>query len=758
MENIEKNDSNQEVEPIELTDEHKTDESKEVKLDADDTRPQEEPNADTSVDDKTSEEANELSDSVEEEQDPKDGLKEVQEATEESEEVDEIIEDSEEVQEAVDDSEEVKAAVDDVDETQDAPDDLKEVQEASDSLEVQETADDSAEDQVTAEVSEEEQAAVDVLEEEQAAVDVPEEEQAAVDAPEEEQATEVSAKKVPDTADNMESLMDMYEESFKRFAEGEVVTGKIISVDKDHILVDIGYKSEGQIKINEFIDEDGNLSAEVGDPVDVMVEWWDDEEERVVLSKEKAAKVKVWEDIKKSYDEDGTVEGVILNRVKGGFSVDIGVQAFLPGSQADLRPIRNLDDMVGKTFTFKILKYNRKRSNIVLSRRVILEQEREQKRSETLAAIEEGKVVEGIVKNITEYGVFVDLGGVDGLLHITDISWGRVKHPSELFTVGDEITVKILNLDIERERVSLGMKQLTPDPWSTATEKYPIGSRITGRVVSLTDYGAFVELEEGVEGLIHVSEMSWTRKIRHPSKVVSVGEEVEAVVLDIKPENRRISLGMKQVVPNPWDVISEKYPVGTTIEGKIKNITDFGLFIGIDEGIDGLVHISDISWTKRIKHPSELYKKSEVVQAIVLDIEKEHERFSLGVKQLQEDPWKTVAERYEVGKEITGTVTNLTDFGVFVELEEGIEGLVHVSEISKEKIKTPVGKFNIGDVITARVMNINSDERRIGLSIKRLEIEDEQSLLSDYVNNMKPATSTFGEILRENLQEKLNEE
>jgi len=758
MENIEKNDSNQEVEPIELTDEHKTDESKEVKLDADDTRPQEEPNADTSVDDKTSEEANELSDSVEKEQDPEDGLKEVQEAAEESEEVDEIIEDSEEIQEAVDDSKEVKAAVDDVDETQDAPDDLKEVQEASDSLEVQETADDSAEEQVTAEVSEEEQAAVDVPEEEQVTAEVSEEEQAAVDVPEEEQATEVSATKVPDTADNMEGLMDMYEESFKRFAEGEVVTGKIISVDKDHILVDIGYKSEGQIKINEFIDEDGNLNAEVGDPVDVMVEWWDDEEERVVLSKEKAAKVKVWEDIKKSYDEDGTVEGVILNRVKGGFSVDIGVQAFLPGSQADLRPIRNLDDMVGKTFTFKILKYNRKRSNIVLSRRVILEQEREQKRSETLAAIEEGKVVEGIVKNITEYGVFVDLGGVDGLLHITDISWGRVKHPSELFTVGDEITVKILNLDIERERVSLGMKQLTPDPWSTATEKYPIGSRITGRVVSLTDYGAFVELEEGVEGLIHVSEMSWTRKIRHPSKVVSVGEEVEAVVLDIKPENRRISLGMKQVVPNPWDVISEKYPVGTTIEGKIKNITDFGLFIGIDEGIDGLVHISDISWTKRIKHPSELYKKSEVVQAIVLDIEKEHERFSLGVKQLQEDPWKTVAERYEVGKEITGTVTNLTDFGVFVELEEGIEGLVHVSEISKEKIKTPVGKFNIGDVITARVMNINSDERRIGLSIKRLEIEDEQSLLSDYVNNMKPATSTFGEILRENLQEKLNEE
>jgi small subunit ribosomal protein S1 len=567
-----------------------------------------------------------------------------------------------------------------------------------------------------------------------------------------------SAKSAGKPGESMDSMMDMYEESFKRFDEGEVVTGRIISIDKDYVLVDIGYKSEGQIRIQEFQDESGNLVANVGDTVDVMVEWWDDEEERVVLSKEKAAKVKIWEDIKKAYDEDQTVEGVIVNRVKGGFSVDIGVQAFLPGSQADLRPIRNLDEMVGKTYTFKILKYNRKRSNIVLSRRAILEEERDSKRSATLASIEDGKIVDGIVKNITEYGVFVDLGGVDGLLHITDISWGRVKHPSELFSIGDKITVKILSLDIERERVSLGMKQLTEDPWLKAAEKYPVGSRVNGRVVSLTDYGAFVELEEGIEGLIHVSEMSWTRKIRHPSKIVSVGDVVETVVLDIKPENRRISLGMKQVVPNPWDIISEKYPVGTTIEGKIKNITDFGLFIGIGEGIDGLVHISDISWTKRIKHPSELYKKGDVVQAIVLDIEKEQERFSLGIKQLQEDPWESVAERYEVGKEITGTVTNLTDFGVFVEIEEGIEGLVHVSEISKEKIKTPVGKFNIGDVITAKVMNINSQERRIGLSIKRLEIESEQSLLSEYVNNASGTTSTFGEILRENLQGKLDEE
>ncbi len=557
--------------------------------------------------------------------------------------------------------------------------------------------------------------------------------------------------------ESMENLMEMYEESFKRFAEGEVVTGRIISVDRDFVLVDIGYKSEGQIKIHEFRDESGNITAKVGDLVEVMVEWWDDENEMVVLSKEKAAKVKVWEEIKKIHESDGTIEGTITARVKGGFSVDVGVQAFLPGSQADLRPIRNLDELVGKTFEFKILKYNRKRSNIVLSRRVLLEHERETKRAATLSSISEGKIIQGHVKNITEYGVFVDLGGVDGLLHITDISWGRVKHPNELYKIGDPITVKVLNLDVEKERVSLGVKQLSEDPWITAIQKFPVGTRINGKVVSLTDYGAFVELEEGIEGLIHVSEMSWTRKIRHPSKILSVGDRVDAVVLDIKPDNRRISLGMKQVAPNPWDLISEKYPVGTTIEGRIKNITDFGIFIGIDEGIDGLVHISDISWTKRIKHPSDLYKKGDVVQAIVLDIDKDNERFSLGIKQLHEDPWKTVAQRYAVGTIITGTITNLTDFGIFVELEEGVEGLVHVSEISKEKIKTPVGRFNVNDTITAKVMNINTEERRIGLSIKRLEIDDEQALISEYVSSLKPASSEFGEKLRENLQEKFSD-
>ncbi len=555
--------------------------------------------------------------------------------------------------------------------------------------------------------------------------------------------------------ESMEELLDIYESSLSKFEEGQVVTGKVISVGRDMVLVDVGYKSEGQISIQEFIDEQGNASVNVGDEFEVMIEVWDEEEETVLLSHEKAKKVKVWDGIKEIYDADGTIEGVITSRVKGGFSVDIGLQAFLPGSQADLRPIRNMDEMVDQTYEFKILKYNKKRNNIVLSRRVLLEAERETMRTATLAAIENDKVMEGIVKNITEYGVFVDLGGVDGLLHITDISWGRVKHPSELFSVGDKITVKILSFDFEKERVSLGMKQLTPDPWTTAVDKYPIGAKVEGRVVSLTDYGAFIELEEGVEGLIHVSEMSWTRKIRHPSQMVAVGEQVDAVVLDLKPDNRRISLGIKQTVENPWEVISQKYPVGTIIEGKIKNITEFGLFIGIDDDIDGLVHISDISWTKRIKHPSEVYKKNDTIQAVVLDIDKANERFSLGIKQTQADPWETVAERYEVGKEISGDITNLTDFGVFVELEEGIEGLVHVSEISKENIKSPKEHYQIGETITAKVMNINSDERRIGLSIKRLDEDDDDRYLEEFAKNTKPAASAFGEILLTNIKEKL---
>ncbi len=565
---------------------------------------------------------------------------------------------------------------------------------------------------------------------------------------------EASGEGAEASAGGKKDLMEMYEESFRRVEEGQVVQGRIVQMDKEFVLVDIGYKSEGHVRVAELTGPDGTIDGQVGDTIDVMVERWDDDDGIVVLSKEKASKIKVWEDIRKAFEEESVVSGVITSRVKGGLSVDVGVPAFLPGSQVGLRPVRDLDKMVGETFEFKVLKYNRKRSNIVLSRRVILEKEREAKRAETLATIHEDKVMTGVVKNITEYGAFIDLGGIDGLLHITDMSWGRIGHPSEIFSVGDEVSVKVLNLDLERERVSLGLKQLVPDPWTTAEEKYPIGSHIKGKVVSFTDYGAFIELEKGIEGLIHVSEMSWTKKIRHPSKVVSVGETVEAVVLNISAENRRISLGMKQVVPNPWDVVSEKYPVGTTIEGKIKNITDFGLFIGIDEGIDGLVHISDISWTKRIKHPSELYKKGDVVQAIVLNIDKQSERFSLGVKQLQKDPWETIPERYEIGDKITGAITNVTDFGLFVELEEGIEGLAHVSEVSREKIKTPVGKFQVGNIISAKVININPKERRIGLSLKQLETDEEHDLVVDYLSAYKGSESSLGELLKDNLKDK----
>lgn len=552
--------------------------------------------------------------------------------------------------------------------------------------------------------------------------------------------------------EDMDSLQDLYEQSFRNIQEGEVIRGKVVQISDDFVMVDIGYKSEGQIPIHEFRDEKGVVATAIGDEVDVLLEYHDDEDGSIHLSKEKAAKIKVWDEISRIYNEDGVIDGRIVSKVKGGLAVDIGVQAFLPGSQVDLRPVRNLEGLIGHTFPFKVLKYNKKRRNVVLSRRALLEKEREMMKSQTLANLEDSKVVEGVVKNITDYGVFVDLGGIDGLLHITDMSWGRVGHPSEMFQIGDKIKVMVLSFDRDNERVSLGLKQLMADPWTQAAEKYPVSTRVSGRVVSLTDYGAFVEIEEGVEGLIHVSEMSWTKKIRHPSKILSVGDTVEAVVLSINPDNKRISLGMKQLEPNPWDVIAQKYPVGTTIAGKIKNITDFGVFIGIDEGIDGLVHISDISWTKRVKHPSEVFKKNQEVQAIVLNIDKDNERFSLGIKQLEQDPWETIPDRFPIGSVIAGPITNVTDFGLFVELEEGIEGLVHVSEISKEKIKSPVGQYKIGDRITAKVINISPKDRKIGLSVKKVEEQEERGNYDDYLNSGKAATSNLGELLKEELE------
>ena len=551
-----------------------------------------------------------------------------------------------------------------------------------------------------------------------------------------------------------DSMHDLYEQSFRNIQEGEVIRGRIVQVSDDFVMVDIGYKSEGQISIHEFKDEQGIVQADIGDEIDVLLEFHDDDDGTIHLSKEKAAKIKIWDDISRIYSDDGMIEGKIIAKVKGGLAVNIGVQAFLPGSQVDLRPVRNLESLIGHTFPFKVLKYNKKRRNVVLSRRALLEKEREQMKSFTLATLQDNKQVDGIVKNITDYGVFVDLGGIDGLLHITDMSWGRVGHPSEMFQIGDKIKVKILSFDRDSERVSLGLKQLVDDPWSKAEEKYPVETKVRGKVVSLTDYGAFVEIEEGVEGLIHVSEMSWTKKIRHPSKILSVGDEVEAVVLSINPENKRISLGMKQLESNPWDVIAEKYPVGTTIAGKIKNITDFGIFIGIDEGIDGLVHISDISWTKRVKHPSEVFRKNQEVQAIVLNIDKDNERFSLGIKQLESDPWESIPQRYPMGSVVSGPITNVTDFGLFVELEEGIEGLVHVSEISKDKIKSPVGQFKPGDTISAKVINISAKDRKIGLSVRKIEEHDERSNFDEYMSTSKAATSNFGELLKEELEAK----
>jgi small subunit ribosomal protein S1 len=571
-----------------------------------------------------------------------------------------------------------------------------------------------------------------------------------------EETPSISLETVTEHSD-AQQMSELYEESLRRVQEGEVVKGRIVSITKDFVMVDIGYKSEGQIPIAEFTSPEGEITAEVGDQVEALLESREDEEGPLMLSKNKASRIKVWEEISYAYHNEGVVEGTIVAKVKGGLSVDLGgILAFLPGSQVDLVPVRHTDHLIGQTFTFNVLKFNRKRRNVVLSRRTLLEKAKEEAKASLLATLEEDKVVEGIVKNITDYGVFVDLGGLDGLLHITDLSYGRIRHPADLFKVGDSITIKVLSFDREKERISLGLKQLAPDPWTMVQEKYPLTTRVTGKVVSLTDYGAFVELEAGVEGLIHISELSWTRKIRHPNQVLTVGDIVEVVVLELDPQRKRISLSLKQVEPNPWEVIGEKYPVGSVIEGKIKNITDFGIFIGIDEGIDGLVHISDISWTKRFKHPSELYKKGQTVQAKVLYIDKENERFSLSIKELNPNPWETIEERYPVNSVVMGTITNITDFGFFVEVEEGIEGLVHISELSRDKQK--MAALKVGDQIRAKVIHSSPQDRRIGLSIRRLETEEEQKNYRDYMKSSSEATSNLGEILRETLERERNDE
>ena len=523
---------------------------------------------------------------------------------------------------------------------------------------------------------------------------------------------------------NDPEVAQLLERSFQNVEEGRIVRGTIVQIHDSDALVDIGYKSEGTISLREFKNANGEqIEVHVGDEVDVYLESTEDDNGLVVLSKEKADRIQIWEDITKSFDEGRVVEGKVCERIKGGLSVDIGVKAFLPGSQVDLRPIRNLESLIGQTIRTKIIKLNRRRGNIVLSRRSILEEERETARQETLAHLEEGKVIKGVVKNITDYGVFVDLGGIDGLLHITDISWGRVNHPSELFQIGDEIEVVVLQYDKDHEKVSLGLKQKTQDPWAAAEEKYQSGTRVKGKVVSITDYGAFIELETGVEGLVHISEMSWTKRVKHPSKIVALNDIVEAVVLDLDKNNRRISLGLKQIEQNPWQVVAEKYPPGSIVTGVVRNLTDFGAFIELAEGIDGLVHISDMSWTTRVKHPSEILKKGEQVQAVLLSIDVDHERLSLGIKQLLQNPWEGIGASIAVGNNVTGKIVRLTDFGAFVELSNGVEGLLHVSEISHQHVKKPEDVLAVGQEITAKVIKLDEENRRIGLSIKAYEEE-----------------------------------
>jgi small subunit ribosomal protein S1 len=545
-----------------------------------------------------------------------------------------------------------------------------------------------------------------------------------------------------------EELEQLYEESLKHIQEGEIVRGRVVHIGRDSVLVDVGYKSEGIIDLDEFPDQGRHL--QVGEEVDVLLEEKEDSEGQVILSKEKANRIKIWDDISKKYDNNDVVDGVVVARIKGGLTVDIGLKAFLPGSQIDLRPVRNLDKLIGERLQMRIIKLNKRRGNIVLSRRVLLEEERQRAKEKTLASLAEGQIIEGVVKNITEYGAFIDLGGIDGLLHITDMSWGRVSHPSELFAIGDKVRVMVLKFDQEHERVSLGLKQMTPDPWMDVAEKYPETSRVSGKVVSITDYGAFVELEEGIEGLVHVSQMSWARRTRHPSKIVNIGDTIEAVVLSVDKDKKRISLGMKQIEPNPWTTVDERYPVGSEVEGKVRNLTDFGAFIALEEGIDGLIHISDMSWTQRVKHPSEILKKGQKVRAVVLNVDKENERLSLGLKQMELDPWTQVQTKYHVGQDVRVKVVKVTNFGAFAELEDGVEGLIHLSELSREKITAPEEVVSVGQELDAKIIKIDIETRKIGLSVRAfMEDNERQEVLE--VNRQATETVTIGDTAPEEM-------
>ena len=520
-----------------------------------------------------------------------------------------------------------------------------------------------------------------------------------------------------------EKLRQLYEGSFRNIAEGEVITGTVLNVSSSDVVVDVGYKSEGIISIQEFLDEDGKCIVQQGDTVAVLLERTEDRNGHIVLSREKAEKMKIWDEIEKAYEDRKVVIGRVIERIKGGLAVDIGVRAFLPGSQVDVRPVRNLDALRGQELRMRVIKVNKKRGNIVLSRKALLEEENAEKKKHTLATLEDGKLLHGVVKNITDYGAFIDLGGIDGLLHVTDMSWGRAAHPSDLFKVNDEVDVVVLKFDRTTERVSLGYKQLHADPWTAVDERYQPGQRVDGKVVSLTDYGAFIELEPGVEGLIHVSEMSWSKRVKHPSKLINVGDAVESMVLGVDQQARRISLGLKQIESNPWHQLTEKYPIGSTLTGKVRNLTEFGAFVEVEEGIDGLIHISDMSWSKRLDHPSEVLKKGDEVEAMVLNIDPDNQRLSLGLKQLATDIWDEFFENHKVGSVIEGKVVRITNFGAFVELVEGIEGLIHVSEFDDEGSREKV-ELKVGEVTSMKIIKLSPSERKIGLSIRALKSDD----------------------------------
>jgi small subunit ribosomal protein S1 len=552
-----------------------------------------------------------------------------------------------------------------------------------------------------------------------------------------------------------ESFAELFEKSLPEIRAGAVVWGTILRADPENTLVDIGFKSEGLVPTWQFADAKGVARIEPGQRVEVMVEEVENEEGMVLLSKEKADRVRIWLNLATAYEQDQAVSGVITGRVKGGLQVNLnGVNAFLPGSQVDLRPVRNLERVIGETHSFKIIKFNQRRGNIVLSRRALLEHERQSMREDTLRDLNEGAVVEGIVKNLTDYGAFVDLGGVDGLLHITDMSWGRIGHPSELFQVGDTVKVRVLRFDRETERVSLGLKQTQPDPWQNVGQRYPIGLRLRGKVVSLADYGAFVELEPGIEGLIHISEMSWTKRVKHPSKVVAIGDEVDCIVLDVDEGERKISLGMKQIEPNPWTILEQKYPPGTRVKGVVRNVTNFGVFVGIEEGIDGLIHVSDISWTEKIKDPKELYKKGDEVEAVVLRVDMDNEKFSLGIKQMSRDPWEDMPRKYPIGTKIEGVVTSVADFGAFVEIEPGIEGLVFASEIGKN-IDNVHDAIKQGQRVTAIVVRIDAGEHKIALSMRAVDDREQREAIERVRQQERTQTATLGDRIPEALLEQL---